>query len=316
VSWWVDATQGTWRPDAHWGRPPAKRSDAVGFFSDAGNRFGVVQHQTLQGQSGVLIVRCEDYVGRPVAFYTHDETTFPAGSQQKRRMWVVQHDTNADGSIDEKDAEGSPVLDTQGEPITWHMAARFLHALPDGSLVAPTPSTQPPGLGFVWKRKGLDRQGIPDYQFGPDSLIPVRERIVRSAYDFSKTEDLGNQSETAFAPNGDHLATFQFRNSPNGMGLSNSGAIDLARFDRSGAMKWLRPLNDFGPIQGIKTSEKFLLTSWGHQAEWIAMDPNGLGLGHLGYPAEVGWQGYWVDHPNQHHMFRGNDGRLHVLVGD
>ena len=33
VSWFVDAKAGTWRPDAHWGYPPAKRRDRLGFFS-------------------------------------------------------------------------------------------------------------------------------------------------------------------------------------------------------------------------------------------------------------------------------------------
>ena len=163
---------------------------------------------------------------------------------------------------------------------------------------------------------GLDANGVPAFRFGPDSMIPVRQRIVSSAYDYAKTEDLGSQSETAVAPNGDYVATFQFGHGPRGMGLSNSGGIDAARFDRKGVMKWLRPLNDFGPIQGIKVSEKFILSSWGHQAEWFGMDPNGLSLGHLGYPAEAGWEGYWIDHPTQYFMFRGNDDRLHVLAGD
>jgi hypothetical protein len=316
VSWLVDAKQGTWRPDARWGWPHGKRSDAVGFFSDAGKQIGVFRQETEDKLSGILFVRFENCVGRPVAFYTNEQVEFPRGSGQKRGLWVVRRDTNADGRIDAKDAPGTPVLDVDGKPITWHMAARFLYMLPDGSLVSPGGSVQPSALAHVWRRKGLESDGAPIYQFGPDSLVPVEQRIVPSAYNFQKTVDLGSQSETAVAPNGDYLATFQYAHSPHGMGLSNSGGIDVARFDRVGRMKWLRPLNDFGPIQGVKVSEKFVLSSWGHQAEWIGMDPNGLGLGHLGYPVEAAWEGYWVDHPTQYFMFTGNDGRLHVLAGD
>lgn len=316
VSWFIDAKAGTWRPDSYWGYPRGKRLDGVGFFSDSGKRFGIFSHEDNAKHSGVLIVRLENGVGTPVAFYMREQIAFPPGSAQKREMWVVRHDTNHDGFIDEKDAPGTPVLDNTGKPVEWQMAARFLFALPDGSLCSPGGSNDPPGIAHVWQRKGLDADGAPVYVFGPDSLVRVKERVVPSAYNFDKTEDLANQSEAAFAPNGDYLATFQFGNSPNGTGLSNSGGVDLARFARDGQMRWLHPLNDFGPIQGVKPMEKFTLTSWGHQAEWIGLDDNGLGLGHLGFPASVGWAGYWVDHPQHYKMFRGNDGRLHVLVGD
>ena len=272
--------------------------------------------RTMKGAEGCSSCADEKWAGRAVAFYTQGEVEYPPGSGRKRGMWVVCRDTNGDGRIDAQDAPGTPVLDGEGKPIAWNLDARFLFMLPDGSLVSPGGSSQPSALGYVWRRKGLDAGGLPVYQFGADSLIPVQNRRVPSAYNWSKTEDLGSQSEATFAPGGDYLATFQFGGSPNGMGLSNSGAIDLARFDPAGRMKWLRPLNDFGPIQGVKASEKFILTSWGHQAEWIGMDPNGLGLGHLGFPAEAGWEGYWVDHPTQYFMFPGNDGGLHVLVGD
>ena len=314
LSWFVDARAGTWRPDAYWGHPSPGRTDAVGFFSEGGKLFGIYRSEKPRG--GILIVRFDHYVGRAVACYTQEQVVFPAGSGNKRDMWVVKRDTNHDGQIDERDAPGTPVLDTAGKPVEWQMAARFLFALPDGSLCSPTGVENPRGLGYVWQRKGLDREGIPVYEFGPSYLVPVQQRIIPSAYDFAKTEDLGSTSECHFAPNGDFLATFQFGHSPNGMGFSNSGGVDVARIGRDGQLRWLRPMNTFGPIQGVKPLERFILSSWGHQAEWIGMDPNGLGLGHLGFPPGAGWEGYWVDHPNQYLVFTGNDGRQQVLVGD
>ena len=58
------------------------------------------------------------------------------------------------------------------------------------------------------------------------------------------------------------------------------------------------------------------LTSYGHQAEWLGLDEDGLGLGNLGFPAAAHWTGMWVDHPDQYFTFTGNDGKIHVLVGD
>lgn len=315
VSWLVDAKAGTWRPEAHWGFPRGYRRDAAGFFTAGGQRFGVFKFQPEEKQSGVVMVRLEGFVGRPVAYYAQEDVVAGPGAKPQK-MWVVRRDSNRDGNIDSTDAAGVPVLDAAGQPVTWNLNARFMFIRPDGCIVCPAGIAQPEGIGFAWKPKGLDADGHPVFEFSADGVIPVAARTVPSAYDFARIEDLANQSEAAFAANGDYLATFQFRASPHGMGLSNSGGVDLARFDSTGRMKWLRPLNDVGPVQGVKTDGNFILSSWGHQAEWFGMSEDGLGLGHLGFPPEAGWTGYWVDHPTQYHMFRGNDGGLHVLTGD
>jgi hypothetical protein len=157
---------------------------------------------------------------------------------------------------------------------------------------------------------------VPVYEFSPESLLHVKQPVIRSPYDFSKTEDVRGQSESRVTEDGRLLATFQFGHSPRGMALSNSGGTDLALFERDGRMRWLRPMNDYAPIQGIKRMGRAFLSSWGHQCEWAALDEDGLGLGRLGFPAEAEWTGMWVDHPGQYLTFNGNDGAIHVCVGD
>ncbi len=209
------------------------------------------------------------------------------------------------------------MLDTSGKPLTWPMIVRWMFAEPDGNGDFRTMTgIGPDAYGFVWKRKGLDAEGVPVYEFPPESLLHVKQPLIRSPYDFSKTESVRNQSESRRTKDGRLLATFQFGHSPRGMALSNSGGTDLALFDRDGVMRWLRPLNDYAPIQGIKRMGRAFLTSWGHQCEWIGLDEDGLGLGRLGFPAQAYWTGMWVDHPGQYLTFTGNDGKEQVLVGD
>ncbi len=313
-SWWVDAKAGTWAPDAYWGLPPvvAPGNPVISYFADAGKKFGVF-HAALPDakgnptRQGVLFVRFEGHVGRPVLLYT----------QGAKGGWVALRDRNGDGVIDANDGTGAPVVDPSGKPVTWPLTARWMFGESDGSGDFRTMTgIGPDGVGFVWKYQGLDGQGVPRYRFAPEDILRVKRPIIPSAYDFSKTEDVRSQSESRLLGDGRLLATFQFGHSPRGMGLSNSGAIDLACFNPGGTLRWLRPLNDFGPVQGIRPMGKALLTSWGHQAEWIGLDENGLSLGHLGFPEAAYWTGMWVDHPDQYTTFTGNDGKAHVLVGD
>ena len=116
VSWLVDAKRGAWRPDARWGWPHGKHSDALGFFSASGKQFGVFRQENDEGRNGVLFVRYEKCVGSAVAFYDQEEIEYPAGSGQKRGMWVVHHDTNGDGRIDSRDAPPTPVLNSTASP--------------------------------------------------------------------------------------------------------------------------------------------------------------------------------------------------------
>jgi hypothetical protein len=93
--------------------------------------------------------------------------------------------------------------------------------------------------------------------------------------------------------------------------LTIRGAWERALMIRKGQGIMIRRVRLRGDVSGL-----VILTSWSHQVEWLGMTDSGLGLGRLGFPDATRWGGYWVDHPDHYHLFHGNDGNLHVLVGD
>jgi hypothetical protein len=262
----------------------------------------VLRYTTEDGKpkrTGYVFLRYEDYVGRIVAFYCSGE----------RGRLVVVRDENRDGAITEADGAGTEVLDVDGQPVRAADAlARFSTVEASGNIHSQT--------FRYWQFQGVDENGCPRYAFRPGPRVTLPPDPL-SPYDFTTPVKLIAQSESLIALDGDALITLQTANSPRGMGLSNSGGIDLLRLRPDGAVRWYRPMNDYGPVQGIKqVTPGFLLTSWGHQAEWIGLDEDGLSLGHLGFPAAANWCGYWVDHPDHYALFVGNDRKLHVAVGD
>ena len=202
------------------------------------------------------------------------------------------------------------MLDTAGKQVNAGEAmARFARVEPSGNVRSQTFK--------IWIFKGVDAKGYPIYEFPAPRSSPSPRRPW-SALTTSRPRSIRTASrKTRSPPTARCWSRSRRRDSPHGTGLSNSGGVDVARFRKDGTLRWYLPMNDFGPIQGVKqVTPGFILTSWGHQAEWIGLDEDGLSLGHLGFPREAHWSGYWVDHPDQHVLFQGNDGKLHVLVGD
>ncbi len=102
-SWWIDAKAGRWQPDAYWGLPPnVSGGDTVmGYFADGGKKFGLFRASWREPgeknpRGALLVVRFDNYLGRPVLLYTSGKTG-----------WVVRRDTNKDGLIDGKDGPGA-----------------------------------------------------------------------------------------------------------------------------------------------------------------------------------------------------------------
>ncbi len=305
VSWLIDPAHGAWRPDAYWGHPDSRLPGmtAFGFFAQAGERFGVYRHGWREAdcriRDGILVLRFEGGLGIPAGYYT----SLPNVG------WVVVRDSNHDGLIDPRDTEREPLKSTDGKPLARILQQRWMYVEPSGDIRSATEQR--------WVFRGLDSKKRPIYEFPPGPAFAFRDAAIPSPYTAGAANSTQGQSETAMLDDRGLFASFQWQQgAPQGMGYSNSGAIDIARFRPDGRLRWLRPMNDFSPVQGVKACAGFLLSSYGHQVEWMGMDEDGLGLGHVGYPPESNWFGYWVDHPNQYDMFRGNDGRLHVIAGD
>ncbi len=159
---------------------------------------------------------------------------------------------------------------------------------------------------------------MPIYEFSKDSVLAMAEKaaVVPSPYFAGKTDDLRCASSARATPDGGVVAGINLRHTPYGMGLSNSGATDLARWNANGTLRWLRTMNDFNPIQGVEPFPGITISSWGHQAEYMAMDDDGLELGRFGFPANVHWGGFWVDHPQEWDATRSADGQIQIIIGD
>lgn len=305
LSWTVNPQTLAWKADALWG-VPAGTNGCIGFFTTQGILFGVYSYtrklDEKTNQDGVAIVRFDNYIGRMVSFYTQNPKT---------RQFVIVHDENNDGVIDVNDGDGTPL---NQQPPFWMADTRWRYVQPDGSLRMM--GTFPGGLGFIWKFTGLDTQQRPVYDFSAKNIIPCKIDSYGSPYKPGELSPLRTHSESVMTPDGGVIAGVLDKYDPTSLGFSNSGAADLARFTSDGTLRWFCPLNDCAPIQGVKSLGNFILTGWGHQAEWIGMDPDGLVLGHVGFPLEADWSGYWLDHPDHYYAFDGAGGTVLISAGD
>ncbi len=302
VSYTFDAKAGTWAPDGYWGLPAYPGLGIRGVFSLGGKDFAVFscQNPARKNDEWVLVTRYEQGLARPVLVFRHDAT----GNV------IACRDTNGDGKIDDADA-GTPVLDAAGKPLRAELQARFTYVEADGTVVHSGGQ-----VAFRYAPDGLDADGVPRYNFAKPLLFEAKNPQVPSPYYADKTEDLRCTSSARMAVDGGVVAGINLHNTPNGMGLSNSGATDLARWLPDGQLRWLRTMNDYDPIQGVQSLPGVTVSSWGHQAEFIALDDNGLELARMGFPPAANWSGFWVDHPQEWAAIPGNDGNVQIMVGD
>jgi len=303
LSWIDDPKTFTWQPGGLY-YVPGKPSGCVGFFTADGLLFGVYNYDMpineKDKKSGIVIMRFEKYIGRMVAYYTQSYTT---------RKFVVMHDDNDDGVIDVRDGDGTTL-----DPQPPFVSRRFMYVDEDGSIRVMERTANI--AGYVMKFQGLDAQQRPIYDTSQKNSPLCSIAKHGSPYQPDQTVDLAFGSESTMTPDGGMVLGAFDKCDPLGMGFSNSGATNLARLSKSGDLLWFLPLNDYGPIQGIKSLGNFLLTSWGHQAEWIGLDPDGLQLGHFGYPADAEWSGYWLDHPDHYAAFDNPAGTVSISAGD
>jgi len=300
ASYLLDPRGGKWQPDTYWGLPAMNSPGPRGFFSAQGRNFGVFtcQNPEKRGDEWVMLASYDNPVVKAVALYKRK-----AGGG-----YLLCKDNNGDGVIDDQDEPGAPVLGADGKPLSGSLSGRFMFVQRDGTICH---SDQK--LALLWKLKGLDGKGVPAYEF---SVLTAQDPLVPSPYFPDKTEDLRCTSAAKLTSDGGVFSGINLRHTPNGMGLSNSGATDLARWNPDGGLRWLRTMNDYSPIQGVEPFPGVLLSSWGHQAEHIALDEDGLELGRFGFPAAVNWSGFWVDHPQEWSAVRSEDGNIQIIIGD
>jgi len=306
LTWVDDPRTYTWQPGGLYYLPEGISGNCIGAFSTQGKLFAAYeQNLPTEGsnkQDGMAIVRFDGYIGRTVSWYTQSRIT---------HQFVVVHDENNDGKIDFRDGDGTPV--TPQPPFL----TRFWRAVePDGSIRV-MERTAPDYLGIRFTFTGLDAQQRPLYSFSPANFPRGKTDAYGSVYRPDQLPTtMRTGSGTGLMPDGGMITGAFDPYDPMGMTTSNSGSTNLARFARDGTLLWLLPLNDYTPVQGVVPLGNFLLTGWGHQAEWIGLDTDGLQLGHLSFPPEGEWSGYWLDHPGHWTAFDNPDGSVSITAGD
>ncbi len=302
VSVLLDAKAGTCVPEALWSRPPLTKPDQRGFFNLGGHNFALFtcENPEKAGDPWVVIANADQPVMRAVLAFRRNA----AGA------WAAVRDGNGDGTIDLTDGDGEAVTGGDGKPFTLPLTGRFVYVNADGVFYH---SNQP--MLVIARPRGLDAQGVPQYDF-TQARFEARDATVPNPYDLVSDENLNGCSTAEVLPDGSVLACHNLRTTPRGMGFSNSGATDLGRWNSDGSFRWFRCLNDYSPVQRVETVGDLVLSSWGHQAEFMALDHDGLELGRFGFPAAANWNGFWVDHPQEWFAAKGNDGNVQIVVGD
>jgi len=301
MSCWVDPDSGKTGMDAYW-KLPVGVHHFLGTFEKDGKRFGIHRWTKKladnKEQGGMMVTRFEGFEAKPALLFTQ-----PPGGK-----WAVYRDTNNDGVIDDADGEGEE-LKFPGIPMM-----RFMYSTANGDII----SCGGAEAGLVYKCVGLDDKGVPKYEVGAEHVLRNQAGEVYNPYDFTWPKSRVGGSETFPMP--DNMGTILcagMNRSWQGMGFSNSGATDLARLAPDGKLLWFRPMNIVAtPIQGCKPLGDLMMTSYGHDAYWMIISNDGLGMGGFGPPVEMNWTGYWLDHPDHTNAFKDKKGRIHIIGGD
>jgi parallel beta-helix repeat protein len=308
-SFTLNEKTGQWTPEAFWdiSSIPNARTDAgkwelsfLGDFSDGGKVFGVYVRPYNRTPS-MTVVRYDKFHAVPVLILDSNPIT---------KTMFFRKDSNRDGKIDAQD-DALPVLDAAGKPVRAAQPfMRFNYLLENGDLL--TPITR--GMTYLWQRAGLDNDGVPVYRWADrKELIGDNETTLLNPYD-RKSGGMGQITKLVAQPDGGWTMQAMLRGS-GGSGLNNGAGTDLFGYSADGRLRWVHQLADYKGIAGLGSANGVTVTAIFYSGEFLAFDPDGLGLGGFTEASELHYAGYWIDHPNML-MYRGRDGHGYVTTGD
>ncbi len=308
LSFVMDEKQGSWVTEGLWDHSATgihesnNQMDFLGDFSDGGKTFGVYAKRAGGAPQlpHLVVARLENFKAVPVLKVSVE------GNQV-----VAREDTNGDGQITAADTV-TPVVDAAGKslPVAW-LFLRFIDLEPDGSI---TTMANPP---WLWKRTGLNSRGVPVYD--------GKNRVALSAANWAKDASPydgkpGGVVDQWCGPivygglaDGGYVMQVILRNS-GGTGLNNGAGTDLAGYAPDGRRRWVHQLKQHKGIAGMGTVDDITLTTVYYSCEKLVVDADGLGLGGFCEAPQLGYMGYWIDHPNLR-LFKMPDGKLHATVG-
>jgi hypothetical protein len=308
-SFTLEEKTGQWAPEALWdiSAIPNARVEAskwelsfLGDFSDGGHVFGVFVRPYNKTPS-LTVVRYDRYRATPVLVLDVDPVT---------KSMLFRKDSTRDGVIDARDA-AQPVLNAAGKPVrATPPFMRFNYLLANGDLLTPIAR----GVTYRWRRAGLDTDGVPVYRWADrQELIADNEQTFRNPYD-RKPGGMGQVTKLVAQPDGGWTMQAMLRGS-GGSGANNGAGTDLCGYTADGRLRWVHQLAAHKGIAGLGSANGVTVTGIFYCGEFLAFDPDGLGLGGFSEANALHYAGYWIDHPNLN-MYRGRDGRGYVTTGD
>ncbi len=326
TSFQIDAKKKTWQPYANWVFP--KDSTIWMFFPMGGKRYAMGQQDLKKyyanGSDAKTWIVCElnGFVGRPVSQYMYSE---------KEKAWVVRSDSNNDGVIDDKD-EFKVWTDAEGKAISpaGHFATvPYIYPARDGSLrlvfqgdhVGETPwREQVPNARCTYIRIEPDAKGTPCLVLKKEDAALMVDTEMPSPFDLGKTDSLtriAGGNGVLNLPDGGWMYQPWLQNSPATKMLGpNGGGTDVAGFDKTGHIRWFRPLTEAGPIIGLSSMNGLQMVGSAWETEMYSMDKDGLATGNFALPLAAHYRFGLMDHPNVFQPFKGNDGKEYFLMGE
>jgi hypothetical protein len=182
---------------------------------------------------------------------------------------------------------------------------------PSGDVL--TLNVHPAVWGMLWKRQGLDEDGVPVYR--PEDCLEIakgREGLI-SPYNFRSDVTRGLAC-ASIDDRGVLTALVTLRSAPGPAG--RAGGTDVIALGAEGDLRWLHPLAQRGGLVGLSTVGPITFTEVDSTGEVIALSRDGLGLGSFG-PAARERSGVSLrDGPHAVRAFRGRDGLVYVLIAD
>lgn len=312
----IDVKTRRWQPDANWGFP--KDSTMSLFFSLGGKRYATGPVTQAGAPARWLICQVDGYVGHVVAEYLFDAST---------AQWVVRRDTNGDGKVDEHDAT-APWTDAAGQPLKHLSAHSFSTVYParDGSLrlvmqnEGRSPWDSEPAIRAPILRIEPDETGVPRLVADPQDAARMADVEIASPFDPAKVDSLSRlQAGNGTLRNADGGWVYMpsLSTSPAMIGnIVNGSGSDLAGYDASGRLRWLRTLTEAGPVIGLCGMQGLNVVGSCWEAELYTMNSDGLSTGNVGLPLAAHFRFGVMDHPSVLQPFVGNDGQPYYLMGD
>jgi parallel beta-helix repeat protein len=294
----LDPARKTWTEEALW---DVRTGPGAWFEGEFRMGQDTCRVYTYGNEQKIVILRQQGYTFLPVSSLQLDRA---AGT------YLIRKDTNHDGRLDAADG-GEVALDTDGKPYGGAFFSYLNHCAADGTFQSScTPGTWQ--VRFPWS---IDADGVPVYRPAHRVSTPVPPGGIVNPYSW-KAIGAGGIVRSRALPNGGFVANINLPDSGANSGVMNSIGNSLIEVAKDGTLRWMHPLPEYGALAGGQSTGTLHTVGVGMHPEMLFFNNDGLGLGSLGIPAAVNWEGMWLDYTGAIQLFRGGDRRTYAVMAD